>query len=177
MTRIELEWKLVYALVVAGKSARFTNAAVARLRDLVGEAFPIQTIALDPKLLEVARTGRYGLIKRAIARVYLLGDLLDLRTCSPADLERIPGIGPKTARFFVVWTRPDAEFAVLDVHVLRWMRVNGWRNVPNATPTGRRYAELERAFLEEAGRRGQTPRELDLEIWSAAASAPNLTGG
>jgi thermostable 8-oxoguanine DNA glycosylase len=174
MTDVELEWRLVYAIVVAGKSARFTNRVVALLRDLVLDRAPIRTLVARPEYLRIARSGRYGLMNRALS--VLDERRPDLRTCSSTDLEVVPGIGPKTARFFVAWTRPDARVAVLDRHVLRWMRELGY-DAPVATPAGRKYLELEAFFIAEADLRGKTPRELDLEIWGATATAPNLTGG
>jgi hypothetical protein len=173
METVELEWRLIYAMIVAGKSAKFANAAVARLRRYAAPAAsPIAFLSLFSGFLETARVGRYTLIARGLR--FLREARIDLRTCSPAELEAVPGIGPKTSRFFIVWTRPDARVAVLDRHVLRWMRENGHPDAPEGTPMGRRYADLERAFLAEADRRGLTPRELDLEIWGAVATAPNV---
>jgi thermostable 8-oxoguanine DNA glycosylase len=99
---------------------------------------------------------------------------LNLQTCEPADLEKIHGIGPKTARFWILWTRPDARYAALDVHILRWMRERGHK-APKQTPSApKTYARLEKAFLAEADKRGLTPRELDFKIWQASASAANV---
>lgn len=169
---LELEWRLIYAVVVAGKSARFANAAVFRLRGLVPPtARPIPYLARRPHKLAAAATGRYRAIEAALLD---LADLdPDLRTVVPEELERVRGIGPKTARFFVVWTRSAERYAVLDVHVLRWLRGLGY-DAPRATPPSARYAELEAAFLREADRRGLTPRELDRRIWGDAATAPNV---
>jgi len=168
MSEVELEWHLIYAIVVAGKSARFANVVIARLKEIHlarGEGSPINHLVAHPEDLRAANAGRYGILEKAFLEFSRRQP--ELRTCHPRELERIPGIGPKTSRFFVVWTRPEARFAVLDRHVLRWM---------NARPpkTVREYEELEREFLEEADRRGQTPRELDLEIWRKAATAPNV---
>lgn len=172
MTDVELEWRLVYAVVVAGKSAAFANRAIAELRRLVHVRPPLAAIAVRPDYLRVARTGRYRTVSRAIE--HLARHRPDLRTCAPGELERTPGIGPKTARFFVAWTRPDARVAVLDRHVLRWLEREGYAGVPRSTPTGRAYAKWEGVFLEEADRREVSPRELDLEIWAAAATAENV---
>lgn len=98
-----------------------------------------------------------------------------LRTCDAEDLESFPGIGPKTARFFLLHSRPDVECAVLDRHILRWM--GQYMKVPNATPTGERYRELERAFLSHARRLGKTPAQLDLDIWNEATKGAEHGGG
>lgn len=178
MTRVELEWHLIYTLIVAGKSAKFANAVVERLRDAVNKlnlkyCSVFSVLVWNSDLLRVARTGRYKILERAFKG--LISARIDLKTCSVDELEQIPGIGPKTSRFFVAWTRPEARVAILDRHVLRWMRLNGYNNVPENTPGNlKQYARLERAFLEEADKRGVTPQELDLEIWSAVATEPNV---
>lgn len=178
MTRAQLEWRLVYALIVAGKSAKFANAAVARLQRVIPRGclrIPIHFLGSGENpgaFLRAAKTGNYGKLERALRALREAG--LDLSTAAPAELERIPGIGPKTSRFFVCWTRPDAEHAVLDRHVLRWMAERG-HPAPNTTPvSGRAYEALERLYLAEAAAAGKTPRELDLEIWRTAATADNI---
>jgi thermostable 8-oxoguanine DNA glycosylase len=114
----------------------------------------------------MAKVGNYGKVFKAFHEVAFAN--LDLRTCSPAELEAIHGIGPKTARFFIIWTRQDARVAALDVHILRWMRNLGY-DAPRQTPSGKRYAVLEAAFLAEADRRGLSPQALDAQIWSAGS--------
>lgn len=173
-----LQHKLVYAMVVAGKSARFANAACNRFF----RALPVGTTPLAwihamaegelASRLREARTGKYEKLTQGLQE--LADANLDLRKCKPADLERIHGIGPKTSRFWIMWTRPDAQYATLDVHILRWLREQG-HDAPKQTPSSRKaYARLEKTFLTEADKRGKTPRELDSEIWEASASAPNV---
>lgn len=162
----ELEYRLLYSIIVAGKSATFAQNA---LRRLLMTATPFVELQgyLDKGLLaerlREARVGNYTKIETAIRE--LLSAKLDLRTVLPNDLEMIHGIGPKTSRFFLLWTEPDAQYAALDVHVLRWMRTLGY-DAPKVTPTGKKYHELEQAFLKEAENRRMSPRELDSLIWS-----------
>jgi 3-methyladenine DNA glycosylase/8-oxoguanine DNA glycosylase len=172
MTDQELQLRLLYAIIVAGKSAKFAEQAMARLFAGLGGGLPFDWIrawvadgSLDAKLHE-ARVGNYGKAAKAFSEVAVAG--IDLRTCGPAELETIHGIGPKTARFFIIWTRPDARVAALDVHVLRWLKTLGY-DAPPQTPSGKRYAELESAFLTEADRRGVTPHILDQQIWSTGS--------
>jgi len=181
MKSVELEWRLIYSIVVAGKSARFANRVVRNLRGFVPFlTSPVEFLSVNPYVLKECKTGRYFVLNSALLYLredmhsFTLKERLDLRRCNPEKLEKIPGVGPKTARFFIAWTRPNARVAVLDRHVLRWLRENGYPDAPKKTPTGKQYLELERAFLKEAKKRGKTPRELDLEIWSAAATAPNI---
>lgn len=87
-------------------------------------------------------------------------DLLDLE-----DLEAIPGIGPKTARCFLIHSRPDQQYAGLDTHVLKFLRDKG-HEVPASTPTGKKYKELEKVFLQYAAESGMTVADFDLAIWN-----------
>lgn len=177
LTQAQLESHLLYALIVAGKTATFANDKTALLllekpRDINPVAW-LSTLDKRGKLdaqLRKAGTGRYRILARAIRWLAQAG--LDLRAVTPAQLEACPGIGAKTSRFFVVWTRPHERHAVLDVHVLRWLRTQGI-DAPRQTPTGANYHKLEKAFLDIAAKAGVHPRKLDLAIWSAGATAPN----
>lgn len=176
----ELQAKLLYAMMVAGKSADFTDQALRRFLGIIGEGkrneLPLTALSrmswnFTYDCLRKARTGNYG--KLATGFYQLSRAKLDLRTATPEQLEVIHGIGPKTSRFFVIWTRPDERYAALDVHILRWMRAEGY-DVPATTPSGRRYAVVERWFVEKADKIGLTPRELDRRIWEAGAGRTQL---
>jgi thermostable 8-oxoguanine DNA glycosylase len=161
-----VELKLLFSTIVAGKSATFAYKALHRLVSDRGDRSPLehvralmQTGQLRQRL-EEARTGNYTKLERCYQELAYI----DPHTVTVEELERIHGIGPKTARFFVVWTRPEARHAVLDVHVLRWLREQG-HDAPNHTPTGKKYEELERVFLDYADRMGWSPYKLDRYIW------------
>jgi thermostable 8-oxoguanine DNA glycosylase len=116
--------------------------------------------------LQAAGLGCYNQRARSFLELAMAG--LDLRACQPSELEAIYGIGKKTSRFFIMYTRPTAsEAAVLDTHVLKWLHLQG-HDVPSATPKGKRYNEIEGIFLEEARQRGLTALELDRQIWQGA---------
>jgi endonuclease III len=177
--RAKLEGRLLYSVIVAGKSAQFANNKVILLLPEGTRSSPLAWLArLDrkPGALEAhlrhVRTGRYSVLLRAFR--WIIEKDLDLATVSVAELEACPGVGPKTARFFVAWTRPHERVAVLDVHILRWLRARGY-DAPTSTPrAGELYDQLERAFIAEADERGKTPRELDLAIWEAGSTAANV---
>ena len=80
------------------------------------------------------------------------------------DLEAIPGIGPKTSRFFLLHTRPNQEIAVLDTWILKYLKNAGY-NAPKATPSGKKYLELEKNFLFEARKNNMKPADFDIYIW------------
>ena len=176
-----LQTKLIYAMVVVGKSARFANLACHRfLRSLPLDKQPLTWIRemmpgeLEGRLRE-ARTGKYEKLCQGLQELTEAG--LNLRTCKPEDLEKIHGIGPKTARFWLLWTRPKAHYAVLDMRILRWLKKQG-HDTPATTPSSENnYAQLEKVFLAEANKCGKTPRELSTNIWKTGSIAVNAPGG
>lgn len=174
LPQFEIEARLLYSVIVAGKSAKFADRAMRQLllnSNGEGPLTMVRRLVIAGELsgaLRMARTGNYKRIEQCFKQIASSG--IDPVTCTIGELENIHGIGSKTARFFILWTRPGARHAALDVHVLRWLRANG-HDAPKTTPPkgSRKYAELERAFLSEADRRGVTPRELDAEIWDAGS--------
>ena len=163
------ERKLLYSVIVAGKSAVFAENALARfLSGIENRESPfqyIQRLVADDRLYEAlqkSRCGNYHKISKCFAAI----TSLDVSNCSVDDLEAVHGIGPKTARFFLLWTRPDVRFAALDTHILKWLRKVGYDAPKSTPPSGKRYKDLERAFIQEADDMGLTPRELDYAVWS-----------
>ncbi len=90
-----------------------------------------------------------------------------VRTVPVRILECIKGVGMKTARFFVMHTRPNQQYACLDTHILQWLGEKG-HIVPKTTPQGDKYLALEKVFLDYCREMGKTPAELDLQIWNEA---------
>lgn len=90
-----------------------------------------------------------------------------LRVCTVEDLENIKGIGAKTARFFIMHSRPNQRIAVLDTHILHWLRDQGVA-APKTTPSkgSKKYKDLELTFLTLADKLGEDPAILDLRIWN-----------
>jgi thermostable 8-oxoguanine DNA glycosylase len=168
----ELQWRLVYSVIVAGKSAAFAEKAMRRLFPKQDTDAPFDSIRLSilpdrygllDNRLRAARTGNYRKLNRCLRELVTAN--LDLSTCEPFELEAIHGIGPKTSRFFILWTRPEALYAALDTHILKWLRYLG-HDAPMATPSSPAlYAKLEKIMLAEAAARQMTPRELDATIW------------
>lgn len=174
-TKGQLEWALIYSCIVAGKSAVFADGVMHRLfgvREAPWNFSPIGylgSLGVDgiERELRRARSGNYSKLTRCFSE--LAAAKLDLLKCTPTDLENIHGIGPKTSRFFILWTRPGERYAALDVHVLRWLKAKGYP-APKSTPSGALYASLEASFISEADKRGMTARELDFEIWNKGSN-------
>jgi thermostable 8-oxoguanine DNA glycosylase len=94
---------------------------------------------------------------------------LDLTNCTLEDLLKIHGVGNKTARFFLLHTRKGCEYAVLDTHILAWLRSHGVEEAPKTTPTDNRlYRLIENRFrhMSRASYPHLTDAEIDLLIWS-----------
>lgn len=93
---------------------------------------------------------------------------LDLHACSLEELERIHGIGYRSSRYFLVHTRPDQPYVVLDRHILDFLRdILGVADVPYSTPNKyKHYRELECRFLAHCRDLGRSVADVDQEIWT-----------
>lgn len=178
-TRPELEELLLFSVCVAGKSAGTTVGAMEKLYGALGMrpgASPFRALrrALDADvdLPQVLRGCGFGCFNQRTRTLRALLDAgLDLRTCGVEELERIPGIGMKTARFFLLYSRPGVRVAVIDTHIRKYLALRG-HEVPERGGLGRSaYLRLEAAFLREYDRRGArlSLPEFDLAIWSRYA--------
>jgi thermostable 8-oxoguanine DNA glycosylase len=171
----ELELVLLFWVCAAGKNARVAAGNLDRLlcrgRDLFGAEGPFSIIqnygSSLPEALRNHGIGCYNNKSRTMLELASSG--LDLKSCSVSDLEEVRGIGPKTARCFLMHSRRGVRHAGLDTHCLKYLRERGV-DVPKSTPTGRRYLELESIFLDMADESGMTVAEFDLEIWRKYSS-------
>jgi len=169
-TEAELELYLLFCIVVAGKTAITQAKALERFLLSLPEAeSPFDRIALCGyhsqrfyDLVEQSRLGQYKKIAKAFQEsVQTLR--YSLSTCSLHDLMQVHGIGPKTARFFLIHTRRDQKHAALDTHIMHYLRDQGITK-EKGTP-GKSYGYLEEKFLELVTASGKTVAEMDLEIW------------
>ena len=165
----ELEEFLMFAIMVAGKPAKQTaqklNQFLNMREDCESPLEFLDNLIQDGTLdnaMKVCRLGQYGRLAKAFQGIVQLRNRL--HKASVDDLEAITGIGPKTARFFILHSREGASHAVLDTHILKWLRVHG-ENAPKSTPSGKKYSELEKRFIFWAGQYDMPLAELDLHIW------------
>ena len=162
-----LEGYILFSIAVAGKNA-LTTAKI--LDNLIDERKPFQSIrkygsqkTLCSQMKKIG-FGCYNLKSHGFWWIANSG--LDLKKCSIEDLEKCPGIGMKTSRFFAMHTRPKCDVACLDVHILKYMRDIGHPNVPKQTPTRKKYLEIQEAFLNICRKKNIHPAVMDLQIWN-----------
>jgi hypothetical protein len=111
------------------------------------------------------KLGKYRLLEQSyVAAAH--DQSLDLSRVSTDDLEALPGFGKKSSRFLIVHSRPDMDLAVIDTHVLKYLREVGAPSVPDTIPSGEEYLRLERLILAEAAKYGMKPHVFDLAVWS-----------
>ena len=157
---------MLFAIVVAGKNATQQAKKLEEFLTYAPSFSPFEKIAfmnLEESLenrLRLCKIGQYTRIAKAFDSVRKM----NLKTCTVEDLEAIPGIGPKTSRFFLLHTRPNQEIAVLDTWILKYLKNVGY-NAPKSTPIGKKYLELEQNFLFEARKNNMKPADFDIYIW------------
>lgn len=175
--KYEKEYFLIFSIIVAGRNAKMALEKAWRLLEFTwGEETPFDLIkhyidhnTLTQKLKSL-KIGQYTRIEKALKDIINL----NVETCTLEDLLACHGVGNKTARFFLLNTRKDAEYAVLDTHVLKWLNslFGNWMSVPKSTPTsGSRYALWEYKAIQAMKKEypERTLAQADFEIWKTFA--------
>lgn len=163
----ELELRILFWVSAAGKNGNTAARCLQRLLDKFKDLgrTPFSIIKKIPNLSQEMKAAGIGCYSgKAITFLQLAESGLDLKTCSVENLEGIKGIGPKTARCFLIHSRPNQRLAGLDTHILKYLREQGV-DAPTSTPTGKKYRELEKEFLKLADKAGKSVADFDLEIW------------
>jgi thermostable 8-oxoguanine DNA glycosylase len=170
----QLQAFLLFCICVAGKRsepvAQKINAWVDSMVDVNDDPVTpwrglmdrwVADLLMDE--LEDFRIGNYTRMMQAIPQLLML----DPRTCTLDDLMGVHGVGPKTARMFLLHSRPNQRYAVLDTHINKWLRSEGI-NAPKGTPTDvKQYNKLEQQALALLDARGVTDfAHFDLNKWT-----------
>jgi len=175
--KYEKEYFLIFSVIVAGRNAKMAVEKTWRLLEFTwGEETPFDLIKhyIDNKTLvqklKSLKIGQYTRIEKALRDIINL----NVETCTLDDLLACHGVGNKTARFFLLNTRKNAEYAVLDTHVLKWLNslFGNWMSVPKSTPTsGSRYALWEYKAIQAMKKEypERTLAQADFEIWKTFA--------
>jgi thermostable 8-oxoguanine DNA glycosylase len=181
-TTQELEEFLIFSVCVANKDAARTAFAVDSLLTYLRKfavkvgfseyTLPLQSIKVyliyhtGDELRNLLRAFKITPhVNKTIALLEVIAKKINPRSCTVEDLEAIRGIGSKTARFFLLHSRPGLRLAALDTHILKWLRDQGVSTPKTTPPKGSaRYKELELTFLALADKMGKSPATLDLEM-------------
>lgn len=167
-TQAELQSFFLFGLFCAGKNSDYAAKCLAKLLHNNEGETPFEVLKNLGETgihnaLVASRIGQYTRLTKAIVdAVYL-----DLSTCTLEELMSVHGVGQKTARFFLLHTRPNCKVAVLDTHILKWLRDNEV-DAPQVTPTSvKQYKALEEKFLFLAGINFpfMSIADVDLTLW------------
>lgn len=173
--KYELECFLIFAVLVAGKTAKVISKCLSKLLKETHElsnltkfmpfkSFENLTQNQIEMLLKKHGIGCYSLKSKAIFD--LIRRNFNLKLVSPQDLENVIGIGCKTSRFFVLHSRPVDDIAVIDTHICKHFKDMGFTNAPKSTPNKKQYRKWELLFLELVKNSGMSCAEYDLMIWA-----------
>lgn len=173
----QLEAMLLFSVLVAGKAALPTARALDRFLNLAltkyisKSKYPFKVLNKPyftrDRLAAMLRACGVGCYNQKCITVHqIVRSGLNLQTCTVDQLTAIHGIGPKTARMFLLHSRPNQRYAALDVHILHYLRDLG-HDVPRNTPgSARRYAEIEQLCLRFADDLNMSPADWDLMVWN-----------
>jgi thermostable 8-oxoguanine DNA glycosylase len=169
----QLESFWLFCMFVAGKNSDYASRCLSKLihgmskrgyDDIFNYFKDLGRDGIHNALV-ASKVGQYGRLTKGIMQSLDL----NLRTCTLDDLLNIHGVGNKTARFFLLHTRAGGNWAVLDTHILAWLRDHGVENAPKNTPTNSElYCELEKQFryLSRLEYPYLSDAQIDLLIWS-----------
>lgn len=181
-TDAELEERILFWVAVAGKNAQVqahkVDGFITLLRTLSKESdswTPFELIRATGSDLvrwtaKNVKIGKYNTLVPCYVR--LASSTIDLRACSVEDLMKFPGIGPKTARCFILHSRAGARLAGLDRHIMRFLASRGYTRSIGTPGNPREYARLEAIFLKECDKYHMAPADFDLMLWKVGAGRP-----
>ena len=172
-TQSELEEFILFCINVAGKKSSIEapklEVFIERAKDITKESTPFNCIRKLIKLgrlqeiMHWAKLSPYAQRHNSYVSVVMIKDL---QTVTLNRLLQVPGIGLKTARFFLSHSREDFDEPMLDTHILRFLRDQGYTNAPKSTPSNigiyNYYANVFKMFARTLGK---SVTDLDLEIW------------
>jgi thermostable 8-oxoguanine DNA glycosylase len=176
----ELQLALLFWICAAGKKASTAARNLDRLlshgREKFGSEEPFEIVRrFGNDLSDELKSHGIGCYNnKSKSMLDLTARGLDLKTCSVSDLELVRGIGPKTARCFLLHTRRGVRFAGLDTHLLKFMRTLGY-NAPKTTPIGKSYLRLEDEFLKLVDMSGMSVSKVDLLVWNYYSSGTDAS--
>lgn len=172
-TQYQLEEFILFGINVAGKKSSIEapklEVFIERAKNITKETLPFNCIR---KLIELGRLqeimhwAKLSPYKQRYNSYVAVSKIQDLRTVTLNKLLEVAGIGLKTARFFLSHSREDFEEPMLDTHILRFLRDEGYKDAPKSTPSNVGiYSYYANVFKMFARTLGKSVTDLDLEIW------------
>jgi len=179
----ELEEFLLFCIVVAGKTAyiqaqKLNDFLVSVNTRLCMPEYinPFQSLKSAEQhgiLMEEIQKAKLGQYKKIYAGFkYISEHNLDLRKTTTEQLELVPGVGMKSSRFFLLHSDETYKdnIAILDTHILKFIKENIDNRAPRSTPTIRvTYKYWEDVFLYWCELNNKNVADFDLEVWKSYA--------
>ena len=186
-TRAELEEFLLFCITVAGKTAYIQAGKLEQFLQSINKRLmmpdyvnPFQTIKSADQhgiLMEEIIKSKLGQYKKLFKSFkYIINNPINLESSLPSELEQIPGIGMKSSRFFLLhsFERYNCSIAILDTHILKFIRENIDIRAPKSTPViAVTYKYWEDVFLYWCELNNKNVADFDLEVWKSYARTTN----
>lgn len=186
-TRAELEEFLLFCITVAGKTAYIQAGKLEQFLQSINKRLmmpdylnPFQTIKSADQhgiLMEEIIKSKLGQYKKLFKSFkYIINNPINLECSLPSELEQIPGIGMKSSRFFLLhsFERYNCSIAILDTHILKFIRENIDIRAPKSTPViAVTYKYWEDVFLYWCELNNKNVADFDLEVWKSYARTTN----
>ena len=172
-TQYELEEFILFCINVAGKKSAIEapklEVFIERAKDITKETTPfncIKKLIKLGRLNEIMHWAKLSPYAQRYNSYVAVAKIKDLQIVTLNRLLQVPGIGLKTARFFLSHSREDFDEPMLDTHILRFLRDQGYGDAPKSTPSNENtYHYFANIFKNIARQLGKSVTDLDLEIW------------
>lgn len=172
-TQYELEEFILFCINVAGKKSAIEapklEVFIERAKDITKETTPfncIRKLIKLGRLNEIMHWAKLSPYAQRYNSYVAVAKIKDLQSVTLNRLLQVPGIGLKTARFFLSHSREDFDEPMLDTHILRFLRDQGYADAPKSTPSNENtYHYFANIFKNIARQLGKSVTDLDLEIW------------
>jgi len=184
----ELEEFLLFCIVVAGKTAyiqaqKLNDFLVSvNTRLMMPENInPFQSLKSAEQhgiLFEEIKKAKLGQYKKIYSGFKFITQIdYNLSKMTPQILEKIPGVGMKTSRFFLLHsdTFYKDKIAILDTHILKFIKENIDDKAPKSTPViPITYIFWEDMFLSWCRKNNKNVADFDLEVWKSYARVAKI---
>ena len=184
----ELEEFLLFCIVVAGKTAYiqaqklndFLVSVNTRLY-MPENVNPFQSLKSAEQhgiLMEEIQKAKLGQYKKIYSGFkFITQTEYNLSKMTPQILEKIPGVGMKSSRFFLLHsdTFYKDKIAILDTHILKFIKENIDDRAPKSTPViPLTYRFWEDMFISWCRLNNKNVADFDLEVWKSYARVARI---